>query len=441
MNLNAFFNQLKATSGRNDKIDLIKSLSGPDAEMFKRVAVLARSSDILFYITDVDLKHKVFAGTDSLEIGLEKLKAITSRQVTGNQARHYLDALVSMLSYDDACVIKRIINKDLDCGVNESTINKIWPGLIYEHPYMRCSSFNAKNLSKLKLPCYSQTKEDGLYLDIVVDGKVNLMTRNGQVVDQYNNKEKEDALLMDAAGHVLMGEALVRNDDGSYMNRKEGNGYLNSDYVDPYRVVFACWDMVPVADWRNKESNTLYTDRLVQLNAFVEKHKGSFVVVDTVVCNTVDDLLEHFKQNVNNGKEGTVAKNFNTKWADGTSSDQVKLKIEFECELEVVSVAEGTGKHAGKLGSVLCKTSDGLLTVNVGGGYSDKQREVLKDISVGKIFTVKSNDILYTEKGISLFLPRFVEVRHDKTVADTLQRVKEQRESAVELLKQIKTGK
>jgi DNA ligase-1 len=49
--------------------------------------------------------------------------------------------------------------------------------------------------------------------------------------------------------------------------------------------------------------------------------------------------------------------------------------------------------------------------------------------------TVKANDIMPptgSNGRYSLFLPRFVELRLDKTVADSLQRVKDQKEAAKE---------
>jgi DNA ligase-1 len=442
MNYDKFFLQLKRTSSRIDKVDLIKTLDHDQVSMLKKIVRAALDTSINYYISDIDLKPiQNFQGVLSLSEAIDRLTVLSSRQLTGNAAKGYLVSLVSQLTVEDALVIQRILKGSLDCGVNASTFNKIWPGLIYEHPYQRCSSFSAANLANIELPCISQVKEDGLYLDVMVEETgVTYMTRSGQLVNQYGSYSKNNRLMQYAAGYVLMGEAMVIGDDGEYLPRKEGNGYLNSDKVDPDKVVIVCWDAVPIQHWLDKQSNIPYNIRLGGLSNMISK-VANFALIDTVLCHSMDALFDHFKANVAAGKEGSVVKNLNGFWADGTSKDQVKLKIEFECDLEIVSIKEGEGKHKGKLGSVECKTSDGLLVVWAGGGYSDKQREDmfrLRYMLAGKIMTVRANDVIYTDKGVSLFLPRFVELRHDKTEADTLDRVVEQKDAAIDSLRQIK---
>jgi len=87
-------------------------------------------------------------------------------------------------------------------------------------------------------------------------------------------------------------------------------------------------------------------------------------------------------------------------------------------------------------GSITCRTSDQLLEVNVS-GFSDELRNDIfnrKDELYGTIMAVRSNNIMppTTSNGLySLFLPRFVEFRKDKTTADSLQQVKDQFDSAM----------
>jgi ATP-dependent DNA ligase len=94
-------------------------------------------------------------------------------------------------------------------------------------------------------------------------------------------------------------------------------------------------------------------------------------------------------------------------------------------------VEEGTGKYAGKLGAVVCRSrqEDGKsITVNVGSGFNDDHRTTLwgdRDNLVGKIVAVKYNMRIKNKAGEeSLFLPIFVEVRDDKDVADSIGDIK-----------------
>ena len=124
------------------------------------------------------------------------------------------------------------------------------------------------------------------------------------------------------------------------------------------------------------------------------------------------------------GKEGVVLKNPTAIWRDGTSKEQVKLKLELDCDLKVIGFEEGEGKFAGTLSSLLCESSDKMLCTSVS-GFNDKMRkEIWENRSdyLDKIVTVRFNDIMQKEGEVaSLFLPRFVEFRDDKILADSFR--------------------
>jgi DNA ligase-1 len=103
--------------------------------------------------------------------------------------------------------------------------------------------------------------------------------------------------------------------------------------------------------------------------------------------------------------------------------------MEVECDLEIVGFneADKKGKHAKTFGSLLCKTSDGLLVVGVS-GISDELRLRMWENQgdyIGKIAAVLSNGVQdKTDDALkSLFLPRLAEIRLDKKVANTLDEV------------------
>ena len=224
------------------------------------------------------------------------------------------------------------------------------------------------------------------------------------------------------------------------MPRKDGNGCLNKDNVDTTRIVYVLWDIVPIADYNARRCNIAYSTRLLTLKNAIAGAPDHLRLVNTKVVNSVQEIIDHFKEEVLKGEEGTVVKNQDGIWADYDSPDQVKCKIEFECDLEIIALEEGTGKNVGRLGAAVCASSDRKVITGVGIVFSDKQREELWDEStVGKIITVRANDIVKDRNSdtFSLFLPRNVEVRTDKTVADTYERIVEQMEAFVETLEVI----
>lgn len=440
--------RLRATSKRIEKEAILQSLPELEKLMFLKVAVATYDSSVSYFISAVPKAQYSYHGTMSLDEVLGQLYMLSDRVVTGNKAKEFLIGMCNQLTEDDAEVLRLVIKGNLDCGVNAPTINRVFGDVIYQHPYNRCSGFSAESLANIKLPCLSQIKMDGMYVDIIVNNdNVDVMTRNGQKINHIAHIDTINVLKSRAGDVVFMGEALVLDENGEIMSRKEGNGYLNSDpaNIDPSRVRFVLWDMVLYEEWKSRQCNTRYEIRWKTLQR-VAPAIPNFQLVNSRTCFTVDDILNHFKAVVEVGEEGTVIKDGRMLWCDGDNKLQIKVKIEFECDLLVVDVVEGEGKHKGKLGALTCTTADGNLIVSVGSGLSDAQREAYfePDLNgdypiVGKVITVKANDVI-TKAGsdkLSLFLPRFIEERKDKTTADTLERVIEQRDSFIHVLNEI----
>src|SRR5690554_2525581 len=442
-------NKLSETSKRTEKEQILKSLNAQETSLFKRLAYLTYDPSVDYYIKEFDTvtDHLSCVTLESALHDLEHL--IASRTFTGNKAKQWVEQQYKMLSKDDAEVFKRVIKRDLRIGMNSKSINKLFPDTIYEHPYMRCSSFNEKNLKNISYPCYSQTKMDGLYCDVIVHAdKVDYRSRNGSYL-QFNHEEIDKLLIEHCPNTVLMGEAIAVDEHGKIMNRQKSNGYLNSNEIDPDRIVFYCWDIVSLDDFNKKKCNIPYSNRLTMLDELLvdlrDKTKHKFKLVDSVLCNNEQDIIEHFRKNRLLGEEGTVIKDKAGLWEPGTSKHQVKVKVIFECEMKAVGYKEGTGKNEGRLGAITFQSLDGGVEVSVGAGYKDSEREAWWDqidewISTGRVATIKANDVVTSESNpdkMSLFLPRFVEWRTDKSTADTKDEIIEQVKSFTDALQMI----
>ena len=447
MSILSIIKELQSTSGTNAKIEILKSIVGTEFEQtFKEVCVYALDGRINYWITDFK-DPDICTGDLNLDDLFDTLTSISKREVTGHAAK---DKLVETLSYmrsDDVDVARLIIKRDLECGVGAKTINKVWPNLIYIHPYMRCSSYSAKNLQNITLPAYSQTKADGSYTDIIVDRikqTVTYQSRSGEYKNYGTEEMNIDLLEMSKDvpfdKFVLQGEALVEQ-DGRILARETGNGILNSDDCVNAKIIFDLWDIVEYAAWIKGKDNASYEQRLNTLNKMIwDSSTDRFQTIETRIVNTPEEIIEHFEQNISNGLEGTVLKDKNGVWANTTSKHQVKVKIIAEAEFVIKDYIEGTGKNVDKLGAFVVETSDGLLRTRVGGGYTDKQREQYwdrKEMLIGTVMTVRFNNIVKNQDDealYSLFLPRHIELRKDKKEADTLERVREQLASTKDIL-------
>lgn len=430
MNLNAFFNDLANNPSRNYKIEQLEKNSHNGLLM--NVIRLALDPFTQFYIRKIP--EYEFVGEDSehqssLEMALDNLYYLSSREVTGNAAIAHLRAILSSLPTDDAKVIERIIAKDLKCGVQSSTANAVWTGLVPEYPVMLCSPFEQKLVDKVKFPAAVQLKMDGMRFNAIVrNGKCEFRSRNGKEIQLLGNLEQE---FIDLAGDidcVFDGELLVK-DKGIILDRQTGNGILNKANKgtiktdEASKVHAVLWDLIPYVSFVDGHCPTPYSIRFGSLQ--VMKLPKKLSLVEHTVVPDMAAATRLFEGYLADGQEGIILKDLSGEWEDKRSKTQIKFKGELECDLKIVSIEEGTGKYAGMLGAIQCESADGVVKVSVGSGFNDEQRKTLGKEIVGKIAAIKYNMRIKNKAGEeSLFLPIVLEIRDDKEVADTAEVIK-----------------
>lgn len=431
MNINAFFESLADNASRNFKIEQLQTHS--DNVTLREVVRLALDPFTQFYQRKIP--EYTFVGEDSehqtsLEMAIENLKYLSSREVTGNAAIAHLRAILSGLPADDAKVIERIIQKDLKCGVQVSTANAVWTGLVHEYPVMLCSPFEEKLVNKIKFPAYVQLKMDGMRFNAIVkDGKCEFRSRNGKEIQLLGNLEQEFITLADGKNVVFDGELLV-NDKGVVLDRQTGNGILNkankgtiSD-LDARKVHATIWDIIPYDEFTAGKGKYDYHTRFSDLESLSLPKK--IHLVESTVVSDLEHAQTIFEKYLAEGQEGIILKDMNGIWEDKRSKGQIKFKGELECDLRIVGVQMGTGKYDGMLGAILCESADGVIKVSVGSGFSDEQRkELIKQKLLDKIAAIKYNMRIKNKLGEeSLFLPIVLEIRDDKEVADSSKDIK-----------------
>ncbi len=433
MTLNEFFNDLAANSSRNYKIEHLEKHR--DNDTLRRVVQLALDPFTNFYIRKIPQYEYVGAESEHqtcLEMALENLYYLHSREVTGNAAIAHLRAILSGLEPDDAKVIERIIQKDLKCGVQVSTANAVWTGLVNEYPVMLCSPFEQKLVDKVKFPALVQTKMDGMRFNAIVrNGSVEYRSRNGKEIQLLGNLDADFIKMAGDVDCIFDGELLVVSNNG-IMDRQTGNGILNKankgtiSEKEASMVRATVWDVIPYLYFIDGECPTPYGTRFNSLTMLIDKHQPTKVsLVQSWEVENYDTAKALFEELLQRGEEGIILKDKNGIWEDKRAKHQIKFKGEMECDLKIVAIEEGTGKYAGMLGAIICESADGVVKVNVGSGFNDEHRKTLGKEIIGKIVAVKYNMRISNKAGEeSLFLPIFVEVRDDKDVADSSKDIK-----------------
>ena len=436
-----------ATSSKNDKVALVEQHS--EHELFRRVLVYTLDPLKTFNIRPSDpalTSNYKLGGAFFDEQTWKLLDDLSARNITGNAAIEAVEAEFARLTPESSKLLWRVINKDFRAGFSESTVNKAIKDLIPEFPYMRCCLPKDAKLSDFSWTegVYSQEKADGMFanVDFEATGIVRITSRNGTPypTDQFADFLADVEATLEP-GYQHHGELLVVK-NGEILAREIGNGILNSVqqgglFAPDEKPIYKIWDRIELTSVvpKGKDSHP-YKKRFAGLQALVSKSTSdSIQLIETRIVHSLAEAYKHYGEMLALGREGTIIKDGNAIWRDGTSKQQVKLKLEAECDLMIVGFTDGKGKNKALFGSIVVQSSDGLLEVGVS-GFTDKKRKEINDKRkelLNTIMTVRFNDIMYpSEEGKlhSLFLPRSVEFRSDKSTADSLQRVIDQLEAA-----------
>ena len=438
--------RVAATPSKKDKQALLsEALSDPrSGGLLKALLFWCYSSSHRYGIKFVEPKTTP-GGVLTAEDGQfwAVLTGLSERQLTGNAARESIARLMEQLDEPSAELFRRVVHKDMRAGFTEATLNKIIPKWIKEPPYMRCSLIKDVKLDKWEWDdgLYLQLKADGMYQRAVRSGDViSMESRSGEVMpiaDAPDFKQIYEDLLRTMPDVMAFdGELLVVDSKGEVLNRAEGNGMLNSvrqggRLEEGYQIVYRVWDAV---DQGLSDTPETYEQRFEVLqHCFNGSGECQAVgIIETHLVYTKDQVRDWVRKWMLEGKEGGVLKRGKGLWKDGTSKDQIKLKLSAQIEVKVTGFKPGAKgkKHEKTFGALEYETDCGLLRGSVT-GIADKLRKEIdenRDDWMGAIITVEANDITQGRDDgdyWALSHPRFIERRTDKTTADTLARAKE----------------
>lgn len=398
---------------------------------------------------DVGTGELMFDEVDTLDF----LSKLNNRELTGNAAREALRSQLAQLSKKSGDLLVRILRKDLRAGFGESTINASVDidNFIPVFPYQRCSLPKDANLNKWpwEKGIFSQEKADGMYANGTnFDTKFFLSSRQGTPfpMEQFEQLAGEmQQLIKEVQYH---GELLVER-DGVVLPREIGNGILNSvskggSFAENEKPIYLIWDFIPMTSVKSKgRFEVAYSRRYQFIKTMLQKfaNLSSVRMIDTRIVYSLEEAYEHFFELLKQNKEGTIIKHPDAIWKDGTSKEQIKLKLEADCELIITAINEGKvgSKNEGRAGALACQSACGKLVVDVAIKNEKMRDEVDKTPHdwIGRIVTVRSNQILKpseSNENHSLFLPRLVEeiYRTDKTEADDLVRIQAQFDNAIQ---------
>jgi DNA ligase-1 len=312
---------------------------------------------------------------------------LINRELTGHAARDAIELVMSVATVEQwNGFYRRILIKDLRCGVSEKTVNKVakkFPQ--YAIPTFTCSLAHdsANHEKKMVGKKQIEVKLDGVRVITIIRGnKVEMFSRNGKQFHNFDHiiTEIEEVLKDNQAPYdlVLDGEVMSANfqDLMKQIHRKET--VQNSD------AVLHLFDICPLTDFQKGKWDKPQSFRSAATKAWVEKHSSILKHVQALEWEDVDlstpegeeRFVELNKTAVDGGYEGVMIKDIDAPYECKRTHAWLKAKPFIEITLKVVDVEEGTGRNEGRLGAIIVEGEDDGYNyhLNCGSGFTDDQR-------------------------------------------------------------------
>ena len=422
--------KLEADNSRLAKEDILADAMNEGLDEFFEGVTMALDKLYTFGVQQVPSYEKADDISSQQGLSWENFKVLAedlhSRRLTGHAARDAIKLAMQISTPEQwDGFYRRILIKDLRCGVSEKTVNNVAKKLKkdeYRVPVFECmlAHDSAKHQKKVSGKVCLDKKLDGVRVLTVIDGAmengVSQFTRNGKALKNFSHITNFIASIPEAIQRpmVLDGE-IVSNSFQDLMKQVHRKDNVNAD-----DAVLQLFDIIPLSEFKKGKSILNQRQRHVYLKEFC-KVFGDFPNIQVIDQFEVDlDTEEGQKQfkefnnkAVADGYEGIMIKDPTAKYECKRSTAWLKQKPFIEVTLEVKAYEEGTGRNEGRLGALVCSGVDDEreIMVNVGSGFSDDNRTEFwtsRDVLIGKLVEVRADAITQNQDGTwSLRFPRF----------------------------------
>ena len=416
--------------------DIIKELESDNSRL-KKEAIIRRESDAdnirffngvgaaldgfrTFGIQKVPIAKKDGTGITQTEFD-DVVRQLEDRTLTGNDMRDVIQELCdrsNMEQWNDW--YRRILIKDLRCGVTHKTINK---HSTIKVPVFECmlADDSKKHEKKMTGEVYVEPKLDGVRVITICDvdkDEVKMFSRNGKELSNFPKIFEQFDSMMDQLGESMVFDGEVMSDDFQTLMREiHRKGGAKTD--DAILNVFDC---LPLTDFMAGGCGLSISKRkqlLDDYNFGPNISKVEYVKMNLSDVDGQKQFADYNKMCIDRGFEGIMVKPIAGVYECKRSSLWLKVKPFIEVSLTVKAVEEGTGRNVGKLGALIVEGTDGgkFIKTNVGSGLSDKDRQEFwtdKNKLIGQVVEVRADAITQNQDSqdeYSLRFPRFLRFR------------------------------
>lgn len=434
----------------------VELLTGNGSQKEKQRLIAESLSEEMLYIIDVCFNpfittklHKLeieksrgiipltpFPGFSTFHTLVEELKkAPAANDSLRQRANNLINSQISPDPKEDLLlrdILMKILTKRMNIGIGAKLINKAIGRELIPDPSLMLASDDQKEIAGWS-KIYCEEKYDGVRVIAVGDREKGFQfyTRAFNELDKSKLCRIESSLINVLHSANIVGEVFF---DGELtdINRKSVSGKVTQilkgtapNDIDK-DFLFNVFDLEKSEVLKTGKGTTPFIKRRAELEFLL-----GFLEVDSPVTlarqwvvDSMEETQKIYALIVSMGGEGVILKPEDHVYECKRSKNWVKLKQIQDCDLEITGWYPGEGKREGFIGGFICTDSSKTLEVKIGSGFTDKDLQELSldpDSLIGKIAAVQYNEPI-TDKfgGRSLFLPRFIEIRHDKSAADDM---------------------
>lgn len=408
-------------STKKEKLEALSSLS----EVGKRLIIEGLSAYRVFGVKKFPMP-KVYSLTDnSPKIFFELLDNLHNRKITGNSAINAVTNTLSMFIEETAKYLVRVINKNFKAGFSETTVNKIYPGLVPIYEVMLAfpvdESFDWSTWPKLL-----QIKYDGLRSNApTTKNGTKYISRSGKDATHLEGLfDEEFAKIREYFGHDIMpdGEAMGADFQESMNAKAKDNKTAKENQI------FYIFDLMSMEEWNNQKCVAYQMERTNMIKNIC-KRLGLKKIVPAygqMACNR-KEAEAFYEEALALGHEGIMIKDCNGYYEWKRSENWWKWKPTETFDGIITGFKEGTkgSKNEGSLGAILVEgeTETGVKwSASVGTGFKPdkKLRDEIwnnKNKYIGINVEIKGDPKLSLAEGSNIHSvrwPRFKKFRFDK---------------------------
>lgn len=354
------------------------------------------------------------------------LLKLIRRELTGNAAKDKISELMAKFTFSEQDIIRRIINRDMEAGFSESTINRVWQNHIPVFDVALAERYDkAPELLTFDSTWFCSRKCDGCRCIAIVDIRncsIKFHSRQGiefttlrnvatelmaLASEAYDREEVPNMIVFD--GEICLVDKNGKEDFQGIMKQIKKKDHT---IKNPMYLVF---DYLTYDEFIFNTGDKKLGERLEVLNNIISKDSTYIKVLEQAKIDSEETFAEWNKKVATFGWEGLILRK-NAPYKSGRTKDMLKVKSFFDAEYKVLETINGEFNYSvadeGQVKEVMMTAviiEHKGYTVKVGSGWSINQRKKFfanPELIVGKTINVQYfEETVNKDGGMSLRFP------------------------------------